>query len=86
MQQVDVFACQHCGAAAEASGPLAIVRHQLGCPTLVAQCRARWADKPTALPETPRQVPFAKWADFRPQTAEAMPRPQFVRSSFNSGH
>jgi len=28
---------------------LAIVRHQLGCATLLAQCRERWADAPAEL-------------------------------------
>src|SRR5262245_65212139 len=40
---------------------LAIVRHNLGCPTPLAQSRARWAwaDKPSALPETSAPVTFA---------------------------
>jgi hypothetical protein len=41
-----VFTCTHCNAAPEhvvaGKSQLAIVRHELGCPTLVAQTRTRW--------------------------------------------
>ena len=33
----------------QSGAQLAIVRHQLGCPTLMAQSRTRWADACTAL-------------------------------------
>jgi hypothetical protein len=51
---MDVFACQHCSAAPElvvdGRAQLSIVRHALGCPTLLAQVRARWPDEPTQPP------------------------------------
>ncbi|MCV7100903.1 MULTISPECIES: hypothetical protein [Mycobacterium] len=65
---MDVFACQHCPAAPElivdGRAQLSIVRHNLGCPTLLAQVRARWPDQPTKLPDTPAQVPFKQRAAF----------------------
>jgi hypothetical protein len=61
---VDVFTCPACKATPElisqGCAQLAIVRHQLGCATLLAQSRARWADKPVGLPETPAPAPFAR--------------------------
>jgi hypothetical protein len=60
---VDVFACPVCNATpelvAEGNAQLAIIRHQLGCPTLLAQSRGRWAEPPTALPSTLAPIPFA---------------------------
>jgi hypothetical protein len=41
-----VFTCTHCNAVPEqvvdGKATIAIVRHQLGCPTLMAQTRTRW--------------------------------------------
>jgi hypothetical protein len=46
-----VFTCSHCDAVpervVEGKAQLAIVRHELGCPTLLAQCRVRWAEPAT---------------------------------------
>jgi hypothetical protein len=43
---VDVFTCRACDVTPElvtdGGAQLAIVRHQLGCPTLMAQTRTRW--------------------------------------------
>jgi hypothetical protein len=43
---VDVFACPVCEVTpelvTEGNAQLAIVRHQLGCATLLAQTRTRW--------------------------------------------
>jgi hypothetical protein len=43
----DLFTCAHCNAVPEqiidGNAQLAIVRHELGCPTLVAQVRVRWS-------------------------------------------
>ncbi|MBS4729710.1 hypothetical protein MSM1_15620 [Mycobacterium sp. SM1] len=65
---MDVFACQHCAAMPEmiidGRAQLSIVRHSLGCPTLLTQVRTRWPIEAEKLPETPGQVPFAKRADF----------------------
>ena len=51
---VDVFACPACNVTpevmTEGNAQLAIVRHQLGCPTLLPQSRTRWADEPAGLP------------------------------------
>ena len=62
----DVFTCQTCKAVPETvvdgRPQLSIVRHALGCPTLLAQTRTRWPDKPARLPDTPRQVPFERLA------------------------
>jgi hypothetical protein len=42
----DVFTCTHCNAVPEqvvdGKAAIAIVRHESGCPTLMAQVRARW--------------------------------------------
>jgi hypothetical protein len=42
-----VFTCTHCNAVPEqvvdGKAAIAIVRHKLGCPTLLAQVRVRWA-------------------------------------------
>jgi hypothetical protein len=42
----DVFTCAHCNAVPEqvvdGKAAIAIVSHQLGCPTLLAQTRMRW--------------------------------------------
>jgi hypothetical protein len=42
-----VFTCAHCNAVPEqvvdGKATIAIVRHKLGCATLLAQTRARWA-------------------------------------------
>jgi hypothetical protein len=50
---VDVFACPVCEVApelvTEGGAQLAIVRHQQGCPTLLAQTRTRWPPAPGAL-------------------------------------
>jgi hypothetical protein len=47
------FTCTHCNAVPEqvAAGRavIAIVRHELGCPTLVAQTRTRWGTPSSAL-------------------------------------
>jgi hypothetical protein len=60
---VDVFTCPACKVTpelvTEGNAQLAIVRHQLGCPTLLAQSRARWVDAPTALPSMPAPIPFS---------------------------
>jgi hypothetical protein len=65
---VDVFACQHCSAAPELviqdRARLSVVRHTLGCPTLVAQVRARWPLATAALPDVLGQVPFERLAAF----------------------
>jgi hypothetical protein len=41
-----VFTCTHCNVVPErvvdGKAEIAIVRHQLGCPTLMAQTRTRW--------------------------------------------
>jgi hypothetical protein len=41
-----VFTCAHCNAVPEpivdGKAAIAIVRHELGCPTLMAQTRTRW--------------------------------------------
>jgi hypothetical protein len=41
-----VFTCTHCNAVpqriVDGKATIAVVRHQLGCPTLLAQSRARW--------------------------------------------
>ena len=41
-----VFTCAHCNAVPEqvvdGNARIAIVHHQLGCPTLMAQVRVRW--------------------------------------------
>jgi hypothetical protein len=41
-----VFTCTHCNAVpeqvVEGKAAVAIVRHKLGCPTLMAQTRTRW--------------------------------------------
>jgi hypothetical protein len=41
------FTCTQCNAAPErvvdGKATIAIVRHKLGCPTLLGQCRVRWA-------------------------------------------
>jgi hypothetical protein len=41
-----VFTCTHCNAVpqriVDGKATIAIVRHQLGCPTLMAQTRTRW--------------------------------------------
>jgi predicted alpha/beta hydrolase family esterase len=41
-----VFTCAHCNAVPEqvvdGKAAIAIVRHKLGCPTLLAQTRTRW--------------------------------------------
>jgi hypothetical protein len=41
-----VFTCSHCNAVpervVEGKATIAVVRHKLGCPTLVAQTRTRW--------------------------------------------
>ena len=43
---VDVFTCTHCNAVPEqvrdGKATIAVVRHKLGCPTLMAQTRTRW--------------------------------------------
>ena len=63
---MDMFACQYCSAVPElvvdGRAQLSIVRHALGCPTLLAQVRARWPDEPARFPETPGQVPFERRA------------------------
>ncbi len=45
-RNVEVFTCQHCEAVLElvvaGNAQLSIVRHNLGCPTLMAQTRVRW--------------------------------------------
>jgi hypothetical protein len=42
-----VFTCTHCNAVPEqvvdGKATIAIVRHEIGCPTLMAQIRTRWA-------------------------------------------
>jgi len=47
-----VFTCAHCNAVPEpvvdGKAAVAIVRHKLGCPTLLAQTRTRWP-RPGAL-------------------------------------
>ncbi len=64
----DVFCCQHCTAVPEllvdGKAQLAIVRHALGCPTLLAQVRNRWPDELARLPDTPAQTPFEHKAAF----------------------
>ena len=41
-----VFTCTHCNAVPErvvdGKATIAVVRHKLGCPTLMAQSRTRW--------------------------------------------
>ena len=41
-----VFTCTHCNAVpkqvVDGNATIAIVRHKLGCPTLMAQTRSRW--------------------------------------------
>jgi hypothetical protein len=41
-----VFTCTHCNAVPErvvdGKATIAVVRHKLGCPTLIAQSRTRW--------------------------------------------
>lgn len=59
-----VFTCTRCNAVpdqvVDGKAQLAIVRHKLGCPTLLAQVRTRWADEPVGLPETPAPAPFGR--------------------------
>ena len=63
---VDGFTCPDCRAVPEqlASGKakIGIVRHELGCPTLIAQTKTRWPLADPELPDTPRQVPFEQRA------------------------
>jgi hypothetical protein len=44
-----VFTCTHCNAVpqqiTDGKATIAIVRHALGCPTLMAQTRTRWAER-----------------------------------------
>ena len=44
---VDVFSCTHCSTVPSTTrsgnAQLSIVRHTLGCPTVCAQVRTRWA-------------------------------------------
>jgi hypothetical protein len=64
---MDVFSCQHCSAFPEllvdGRAQLSVVRHSLGCTTLLAQVRARWPLS-TTLPDTPAQVPFEQRAAY----------------------
>jgi len=67
---VDVFGCTSCGAAAtetvsDGGASIAVVRHQANCPVLASQVLARWPLHPAALPSTPPQAPFARWAGHR---------------------
>ena len=65
---VDVFTCPACRAVPEplagGNAKIGIVRHELGCPTLIAQTKTRWPLADPELQDTPRQVPFEQRAAF----------------------
>ena len=65
-----VFTCTHCNAVpeqiVEGKAQLAIVRHRLECPTLLAQTRTRWAERTrrgsASVHVTARTANWQNWA------------------------
>jgi hypothetical protein len=70
-----MFRCPSCAAVPEPilGANMTVVRHQPGCPLLIAATRTRWTLTAAGLPDTPRPVAFGTLAcwDLKYQSALA---------------
>ena len=53
----------------EGGSILAVVAHHSGCTLLIERTRQRWPLRPAALPDTPGQTPFGRYAGYAPTVA-----------------